>query len=317
LKATSADPCVFTSQSEKNKILLAIYIDDGLIIAEGREQINKILDELQKEFEITHNKVNLFLGLQIEQFPTGNIFVHQKAYARRVLQRFNMENANPVVIPTNPHDELGSHIHLTGEDECTTAPFREAIGSLMYLSVATRPDTTFAVNRVSRYLEKPKKVHWKAVKRILEYIKGTIDYGLKFESHQENKLVAYSDADYAGDTESRRSTTSEYVAACQTAKEIAWTKNLIKNLLDTKEVSTTLYLDNQSAIQLIKNPVFHKRSKHVDVRYHYIREQYERNEFLLEYTPSKEQHADILTKALARDQFQKHRIAIGMCKRPS
>jgi hypothetical protein len=112
-------------------------------------------------------------------------------------------------------------------------------------------------------------------------------------------------------------TESEYVAACQTAKEIAWTKNLIKNLLDTKEVSTTLYLDNQSAIQLIKNTVFHKRSKHVDVRYHYIREQYERNEFLLEYTPSKEQHADILTKALARDQFQKHRIAIGMCKRPS
>lgn len=181
----------------------------------------------------------------------------------------------------------------------TVAPYREAIRSLMYLSIATRPDITFAVNQARRHLEKPTTTHWKAVKRILKYLKGTINHGLQFKCDQKKELLAYSDADYAGDLQMRRSTTgyvlrfasgtvswnsqrqqavalsttdAEYMAACQISKEIVWMKRLIKELLNVEDIQTTLFMDNQSAISLIKNPVFHKRVKYIDVRFHYIRE---------------------------------------------
>lgn len=198
----------------------------------------------------------------------------------------------------------------------------------MYLSIGTRPDISFAVNRASRYLESHE------VKRIIKYLKGTVKLGLKFEPYQDNHLKAYSDADYAGELESRRSTTgyvlqwgsstltwnsqkqsiialsttdAEYMAACQTVKEIMWLKRLIKELNNSEPARTTLFVDNQSALDLIKNPVHHKRTKHIDIRFHYIRERYQDNEFILQFLKSTDQTADILTKPLSRQLFQYHR----------
>ncbi|KMQ81993.1 integrase core domain protein [Lasius niger] len=207
-----------------------------------------------------------------------------------------MDEANPVSIPADPHQETCTEMHLIDQHEATNALYREAIGSLMYLSIATRPDITFAVNRASRHMEKPSKLHWNAVKRILKYLKGTLNYGLRFGISQDRHLQAYSDSDYAGELETRRSTTGYLVkwgsgivselaktaircavhhgrrvlAACQTVKEIVWLNKLLEELTDSEKLQTTLFLDSSSAIQLIKNPVFHKRTKHIDVRYHYI-----------------------------------------------
>lgn len=183
LKATNADPCVFTSQKQEQKLILVIYIDDGLVVAQDQELISNLLNELKGEFEITYHDANLFLGMHIERAPDGSIFLHQETYARRVFERFKRE-ANPVAIPADPHQELAQ----AGDQ--SEAPYREAVGSLMYLSVATRPHITFAVNRASRYLEKPTTTQWKAVKRILKYLKGTISYGLKFKGGHRKELYA-------------------------------------------------------------------------------------------------------------------------------
>lgn len=207
LKPTIADPCVFTNQDNNEKLILAIYIDDGFIVSQNQALIDKLLDGLKTEFEITHNDANLFLGMRIERASDGSIFLHQEIYVKRVLERFRMEESNAVIIPADPHQELSPLVKAGDQSDSTTAPYREAVGSLMYLSVATRPDITFSVHRASRYLENPSTMHWKAVKRIIKYLKDTIGYGLHFECGKKKKLLAYSDADYAGELETRRSTT--------------------------------------------------------------------------------------------------------------
>ena len=207
LKATNADPCVFTSQDNNEKLILAIYIDDGLIVSQNHELIDKLLDGLKTEFEITHNDANLFLGMQIKRSSDGSIFLHQETYAKRILERCRLAEANPVTIPADPHQELSPLVQAGGQSKLTAAPYRESVGSLMYLSVATRPDITFAVHQASRYLENSTETHWKTVKRIIKYLKGTTGYGLHFECVQKKELLAYSDADYVGELETRRSTT--------------------------------------------------------------------------------------------------------------
>lgn len=170
----------------------------------------------------------------------------------------------------------------------------------MYLSIGTRPDITFSVNSASQYLEKPIKIHWNACRRILKYLKEIIDHGLYFPASQKNHLQAFSDADYAGDMKTRKPTTdlaikldestiacslkqkvvtlstteAEYVTASQAVKKIIWMKSLLTDLALYSNLKTTLNIDNMSAIKLIKNPEFHQRSKHIDVRYHFTRDKY-------------------------------------------
>lgn len=201
----------------------------------------------------------------------------------------------------------------------------------MYLMVATRPDIAFAVGVVSRYMERPTEANVNAVKRILKYVKGTINVGIKYVKGGDFELIGYSDADYAGDRMTRKSTSgyvftigsgaiswcserqksvalstteSEYIAASGAVKELMWLKRMLSELTKT-EMTVQFNMDNQSAIRLIKNPEFHKRTKHIDVRYHFIREKYEDKEFELHFVPSDEQLADIFTKGLLKGAFQR------------
>jgi hypothetical protein len=181
-------------------------------------------------------------------------------------------------------------------------------------------------------------VHWNTVKRIFKYLKGTVNYGLIYDSSVKLSLRGYSDAGYAGDTTTRRSTSgsifkmnriiawcsqrqksvalstteAEYIAMSQAVQELTWLTLLISDLLETQEDTPVLYADNQSAIKLVKNPEYHKQTKHTDVRYHYIREKFNTGMFSLEYVASKEQLADILTKLTARTRFQELRTMLGI-----
>ena len=208
------------------------------------------------------------------------------------------------------------------EREPSKVPYREAEGNLMFLQVVSRTDITFAVNIVSRGLEKPSNAHWMLVKRIFRYLKGTVDLGLLY--CRENSFEANSDADYAGDRETRKSTSgilckhagaaitwqskrqqcialstteAEFVSAASAVKEIIWLKRLFTECeIDIKNY--TLFIDNMSAIKLIKNPEFHQRSKHIDVKYHFIRNLYGKGEIDVKYVRSEAQAADVFTKAL-------------------
>lgn len=323
--ACDADPCVFLRRKDNEVAILAIYVDDGLIAATNEQHINSIIARLEECFEVKVFEAKYFLGFEIAQVADGSIHLCQGAYIEKVVERFNMKDASPVSTPMENRVECD-------DGESVDFPYREAIGSLIYLSVGTRHDISFPVGYLGRFVEKPTRSHVTAVKRVIRYLKGTKSYGILFPFEADNKmnLYAYSDADFAGEVDTRKSTTgycflfglgliswgserqksvslstteSEYVAGSQTVKEMIWIVQLLRNL-GRNIGKPLLNMDNQSALKLIRNPEFHKRTKHIDVRYHFIRERYEDGFFDLKYVNTHEQLADIFTKPLPRIQFE-------------
>ncbi|UYV81386.1 hypothetical protein LAZ67_20001014 [Cordylochernes scorpioides] len=175
LKESTADPCLFFRKTNDHLLIIAIYVDDGIIAGTNEQEIKEFLDELMFSFKITSEPLNYFLGIEIERQPDGSIFINQKAYIKRILEKFNMSQANKVGTPTD-------NSTVPGEAEILeNVPFREAIGSLMHLSCLTRPDITFALNKVSQKLAAPTKYDWEAVKRIFKYLVGTTEYGIMYQ----------------------------------------------------------------------------------------------------------------------------------------
>lgn len=313
LETNKADPCVFTAERGKEKFILAVYINDGLVVSTSKRKIGELLDHLAAELKIKVMPLNTFLSMEIKHLPDGSLLVNQATYAKKVLERFRMGEANAVAILADQHQDL-SLKNVSDDGKAINVPYKEAVGSLLYLAMVTRPDIAYAVHPVSQYAESPKKAHWNALKRILKYIKGTVDFGIRFVRVGDSlKLVAYSDADFAGDKDTRRSTSgfilkvgetpvvwgahkqnlvalstteSEYIAASQTVKEVIWIKRLMEGLIKCDNEIPKLYVDNQSAIELIKNPEYLKRTKHIDVRCHFIWEKYEEKFFELHYVNS-------------------------------
>lgn len=332
-KVSSADPCVFVHS--KSESYLTLYVDDGLIVSKNAELIKSVIDYLQQHFEVNAFEAESYLGLQIKRQSNGSIFLHQQNYANRVLKRFNMHECNKVATPA----DTNAILYDLKNDETILFPYREAVGSLMYLAVSTRPDISYAVGLVSRFLENPSMAHVNAVKRILKYIKGTSTYGIFFQNNKNLVLYAYSDADFAGCVNTRRSTTgyllqigsaivswsserqkcvsistaeSEYIASAEAVREMVWLRTLLDELLPNGYGKPILSIDNQSAIKLIKNPEMHRRTKHIDIKFHFIREKFNQKMFSIESVPSEQQLADILTKPLPKERFSTLRNLIGI-----
>lgn len=271
--------------------------------------------------------------MRIQQNEEGSITIDQEDYTRKVLERFGMTESNGVSTP------IGREDNDEGEKVTAKVPYREAVGSLMYLTTATRPDVAFAVNKAARAMENPTNHDWNQVKRIFRYLKSTVNYGIVFRNGQGLKV--YSDADYAGDKKTRRSTTgviatfndgavswtsqlqksvatstteAEIIAASEGAKDLIWLKRLLSELLETVEKSPTLYIDNVGALKLAKNPEYHRRSKHIEVRHFYVRERFLDGDLELEHIDGTNQLADLLTKPLERVRFEMLRERIGIQK---
>ncbi|XP_042753315.1 secreted RxLR effector protein 161-like [Lactuca sativa] len=217
--------------------------------------------------------------------------------------------------------------------------YRRVVGCLRYLT-HTRPDLSYSVGIASRFTEEPTTLHFQVVKHILRYVKGTVDYGLNYGRGREiEDLVGFTDSDLGGDLVNSKSTSgmifylgrnaitwqsqkqktvalstceAEFMAATTTECQAIWLANLVKELTGHHIMPITLYVDNKSAITLMKNHVFHGRSKHIDIRYHFIRECDERGQIIVEYVNSKDQRADIFTKALAYVKYGEMRNMIGV-----
>lgn len=250
-KSSKADPCVFVKLDETNTVILCIYVDDGMIFGNSDEIIDKIIEHLKQKFEIEVVEAVCFLGIEIDRLDDGSIFVHQAAYARKVIRKFNMENCNPVGVPSDTNQRLSQN----DDSEQSNFPYRQLVGSIMYLAMGTRPDISYAIGVASRYLEKPSSTHVGAAKRILKYIKGTLNRGILYHhSKGEISFDGYSDSDYAGDLDTRRSTTgfvftvngsaitwcsrrqssvskstteAEYMAASEATSELIWLKRFL------------------------------------------------------------------------------------------
>jgi hypothetical protein len=252
------------------------------------------------------------------------------------LQKAGMVECTTVQVPMEPRLKLSK---TSSNPPVDVTFYRSIVGSLRYL-VHSRPDIVFAVGYVSRFMEKPTTEHLSTVKHLLRYIAGTKNYGCVLRSSGEKlELVGYSDADMAGDLDDRKSTTgclfflngcpvtwqsvkqhsialssgeAEYMAATAAACQAAWLRRLLGELLNQQEETVKLFIDNQSALQLIKKPVFHERTKHIDLRFHFIRECVEDGKVAVEHIGTTNQLADILTKSLGRTQFQDLRARIGI-----
>ncbi|KAG7553295.1 hypothetical protein ISN45_Aa06g038290 [Arabidopsis thaliana x Arabidopsis arenosa] len=323
---------------QKDDILIAcLYVDDLIFTGNNPSMFEEFKKEMTKEFEMTDiGLMSYYLGIEVKQEDNG-IFITQEGYAKEVLKRFKMDDSNPVTTPMECGIKLSKKEEGEGVDPTT---FKSLVGSLRYLT-CTRPDILYAVGVVSRYMEHPTTTHFKAAKRILRYIKGTINYGLHYSTSNDYKLVGYSDSDWGGDVDDRKSTSgfvfyigdtaftwmskkqpivtlstceAEYVAATSCVCHAIWLRNLLKELSLPQDEPTKIFMDNKSAIALAKNPVFHDRSKHIDTRYHYIRECVNKKDVLLEYVKTHDQVVDIFTKPLKREDFIKMRSLLGVTK---
>lgn len=337
---SEADGCLFIKKVGNKKILLTLYVDDGLVAATSSELIDDFLNELRKHVKITTKPASYYLGLEIQQGREGSIIIKQEAYTRKLLERFNMANSNPVSTPIDKENttEAGK------VDEESKFPYREAVGALSYLMGGTRPDIAYAVSVVSRKLENPTIEDWKKVKRIFRYLKGTTNFGIRYAADNTNVcIVGYSDADHAGDTTTGRSTTgvvclyaggviswlsqrqasvaistteAEIVAASEAAREISWLQRIFSDI-NSMNATPILQIDNEAAIRLSHNPEFHKRTKHIRVRHFFVREMVQDNLLEVKKTSSSKQLADALTKPIPGPRLAEIRRELGMQEAPS
>ena len=238
-----------------------------------------------------------------------------------------------------PADSSSRLVKLADGDEFVPKfPYPELVGTLMYIATCTRPDIALAVGEVAKFFERYNKSHWTAAKRILKYVKTTQELGIIFSGTSKGEIIGYADANWAGDLDSRGSTTgyvfflnesaiswkskrqqtaatsttgAEYMSLYSAAQAAVWLQRLLQDLNYGKDTSTVLYQDNQGCIALAKNPVYHTRTKHINIKYHYLREQVEREVIKLEYKPTDEMTADGFTKALLREKHTK--FVAGLC----
>eukprot|EP00253_Pinus_taeda_P024851 PITA_24851 len=288
--------------------------------------IASIKKELGKSFEMTElGYVHYYLGIEVTQHPKS-IFLSQNKYIGDLLNRFGMIECNPLTTPMEQNLKLTS---IEGKEFEDATKYKQLVGSLNYLTT-TRPDISFAVGILSRFMQKPCEGHWSAAKKVLRYLKGTQDFGIKYTQVDNFSLIGYSDSDFEGDKEtgvsisryamslglgavswrSRKqsvptnSTTKvEYVASAEATKEIVWLKKILEDLLVKQVQSTPLMIDNISAINLAKNLKFHDRTKHINTKYHLIQHHVEAKTIHLRHYSTNEQIVDIFTKVLLRESL--------------
>jgi len=270
-----------------------------------------------------------YLGIHITRDRAARtIRLSQESYIQKILEKYGMADSTPVSTP------METGLHLTPETEREAPEARRkaysgAVGSLMYPMIETRPDIAFVMSTLARFLSNSSSDHWAALKRVFCYLNGTRDLGIVYG---RGNLYGYTDSDWAGDVSTRKSTTgyvyllgsaavswsskrqptvalssceAEYMAATQAAKEAIWLRRFLTELGYTRPDidSVTINCDNQGAITLTKNPEFHARTKHIDIQWHYVREQVEKGAVTLRFIGTAEMVADGLTKPLGRVKF--------------
>ncbi|KAL2532943.1 cysteine-rich RLK (RECEPTOR-like protein kinase) 8 [Abeliophyllum distichum] len=314
-KQSKADNSLFYQVSQERTIYLLVYVDDIIVTGNCSAALQKQIDRLNASFALKDmGNLEKFLGID---FYRDEIRLHlsQKRYAMDILKRFNFQNLKSSVTPMAVGKLVGK---TEGTDLKNPTLFRSAVGALQYLTY-TRPDITFAVNRVSQYLQNPTDAHWNVLKRIFRYINGTLDLGLIIHEAQNMNIVAYGDADWASCPDDRKSTVvarssteAEYRALAHTTAEITWIQSLLDELRITQTEIPRIWCDNLGASALASNPVYHARTKHIELDIHFVRDKVLAKQLVINYVPTADQTADILTKPLMNSRHQYLRSKLGV-----
>ena len=327
-----ADNCLYTREKQNEKVFLIVWVDDLIIAANNEKVVKSVKMLLTERFKMKDlGKLNNFLGIDFKQ-SEGKVTMTQERYANKILSRFGMQDCRSRETPCE------SKFDYTDDAEKLKEPrmYREAVGSLIYLATCTRPDLSFVVSKLSQHFSEPSEEHWNTVKHVFRYIKGTTDRGLCFKKDDTSPLglIVHSDADWASEVSDRRSTTgycaslserssliswksrkqptvalstceAEYMALASAIQECMYLQQLLKGIDKYQYAQTKVFDDNQGTIALARNPVNRQRSKHIDIKYHFIREAVSSGRVSLEYCPTDNMIADLMTKPPTKLKLQR------------
>jgi len=284
-------------------------------------------EDMMKTFEMTDlGLMNYFLGIKVKQ-QEDDIFFSQKKYIEALLKKFKMYDCKPVTTLLVVNEKLQKD---DGAHEANASRYRSLIGSLLYL-IATRPDIMYATSLLSRFVQKRVQINYGVGKRILRYLQGTKEFGIWYKTMTNSRIIGYTDSDWAGSIDDMKSTSSyafslgsgifswaskkqstvaqsttgaEYVVVAEATSQAIWLRKIFKDMGEKQSGPTIINCDNKLAIAMTKNLVHHSRTKHITVKYHFIREVETNMEIQFEYCMTEDQIADIFTKALPRPRFE-------------
>ena len=333
---SEADPCVYIAYNPF--VIIAVYVDDLIVLTKTQHEMDRVKVVLSDRFRMKDmGQLHYCLGISIVQDKENNtVYLHQNQYIENLLKKFNMVDSKVVATPTDINVKLC-------KDDGVSQPvdkvlYQSLVGSLLYAAIATRPDIAYAVGVAAQYCSSPNHSHLTAAKRILRYLKGTACYALSYKKKDET-LVGLSDSDWAGNIDDRKSMTgnlflygdgaiswlskkqpvvalstseAEYIALSYAVQEAIWLKSLLTSVGVVVDKPIIIKEDNQGAIAIAKDPVKHTRAKHIDIRFHFLRDIIKRGDIELEYCSTENMTADILTKPVSKNKFVKCRDEMGL-----
>nr|GEV19863.1 retrovirus-related Pol polyprotein from transposon TNT 1-94 [Tanacetum cinerariifolium] len=333
-KMRMVDNTLFTKKKSSNLIIVQIYVDDIIFGSTCQEMCDEFSKIMHDEFGMSMmGELNFFLRLQIKQIEY-NIFFNQSKYIKEILKKFGLEDSKPMKTP------MSFDTKLTKDKECESVDctkYRGMIGSLLYLT-ASRPDIMFGVCVCASFQEAPKTSHLEGVKRIFRYIKGTMHLGLWYPEGTDIETIVYADSDHARDFVDRRknngiftfvgccltswfckkqnalaisTTEAEYVSAEKAYQQAIWMKQALIDY-DVRIDDVPIMCDNKGVIDLSKNPMQHSRTKHIEIRHHFLHDNVQKGHISIKKVPSVDNIANILTKPLKHESFNYLRIGLGM-----
>ncbi|KAM1401398.1 hypothetical protein ACFX1X_028606 [Malus domestica] len=330
---SNADSSLFVKTGTSGKLVVLIYVDDLIITGDNVAEIEALKVSLCQTVAIKDlGKLKYFLGIEMATSSKG-LFLHQRKYVLDLLQEAKMLDCKPAITPVDSKLRLNTD----GEAMHNVSYYQQLVGKLIYLTI-TRPDITYAVSLVSQFMHSPTVDHLNMVKRVLRYLRGSIGQGIIMRNNNSTAISGYTDADWAGNALDRKSTTGyctfvggnlvtwkskkqhviarssaedEYRAMAATACELIWLKGLLSDLGFTSTTPMSLMCDNQAAIHIAANPVFHERTKHIEVDCHFVRAQVQTQVIQTIFTRSHDQLADLFTKALTSTPFHRFLGKLG------
>ena len=338
-QASKADTSLFFYKKGDITIFLLIYVDDVIVTSSSSDAVDALIQDLKKDFALKDlGDLHYFLGIEVNKVSDG-ILLSQEKYASDIIKCVNMQHCKSVSTLLSTSEKLSAQDgELLGPADVTR--FRSIVGALQYLTL-TRPDISFSVNKVCQFLHSPTTLHWSAVKRILRYLKFTVSTGLKIKRSNSILVSAFSDADWAGCVDDRRSTSgfavflgsnliswssrkqatvsrssteAEYKAMANATAEVIWIQTLLRELGIKSPPVARLWCDNIGATYLSANPVFHARTKHIEVNYHFVRERVAQGLLDIRLISTNDQVADGFTKSLTTQKLQNFRHNLNLCK---
>ncbi|XP_071725985.1 uncharacterized mitochondrial protein AtMg00810-like [Rutidosis leptorrhynchoides] len=336
-KHSKCDHSLFVYHGGKETAYLLLYVDDIILVTSSDKLRRSLMVLLDKEFAMKDlGQLSSFLGISVER-NRQSLFLNQKAYAMDIIERAGLSQSNPAATPV---DTQGKQSSSVGDLYSNPTLYRSLAGALQYLTF-TRPDISYAVQQICLHMHAPHVAHMHALKRVIRYIKGTLSLGLHITSSRSRDLVSFTDADWGGCPDTRRSTSgycvylgdnliswsskrqpivsrssaeAEYRGVANAVSEVCWLRNLLLELKCPIPKATLVFCDNVSAIYLSGNPVQHQRTKHIELDIHFVREKVAKGHIRVLHVPTRYQIDDIFTKGLPRILFNDFRSSL--CIRP-